>query len=104
MSILHLTAADFDAAIANGRALVDFWAGWCMPCRMVAPVIDELAAEYEGKVTFGKVNVDDENALAARYDVMTIPTLILFDNGAEVKRLVGVQPKEVYEKELKAGK
>ena len=101
MSLPNLTAADFDAAIASGRTLVDFWAGWCMPCRMVAPVIDELAAEYESKVAFAKVNIDDESALAARYDIMTIPTIILFNNGVEVKRLVGVLPKEAYVKELR---
>jgi len=102
MSLLNLTAGNFDAAIASGRFLVDFWAGWCMPCRMVAPVIEALAAEYQGKVTVAKVDIDNESALAARYDIMSIPTVILFNDGVEVKRFVGVQPKETYEKELMA--
>jgi len=68
---------------------------------MVAPTIDDLASEYEGTLTVGKVDVDNENALAARYGIMSIPTVILFSDGAEVKRFVGVQPKKVYENELK---
>ena len=102
MSLLKLTFDSFDEAISSGRALVDFWAGWCMPCRMVAPIIDDLAEKYKGSVTVAKVDVDEENALAARFGVMSIPTVILFDNGVEVKRFVGVQTKEKYEKELKA--
>ena len=101
MSILKLTATNFDETIAKGRTLVDFWAAWCTPCKMVAPTIDDLASEYEGTLTVGKVDVDNENALAARYGIMSIPTVILFSDGAEVKRFVGVQPKKVYENELK---
>jgi len=100
MSVLKLTAKDFDAAITSGRVLVDFWASWCMPCKMLAPVIDELAAKYEGKVTVAKVDIDAEDALATRFGVMSIPTVVLFENGLEVKRFVGVQPREAYEKEL----
>jgi len=100
MSTVNLTGKDFDTAVAGGKFLVDFWAGWCMPCRMVAPVIDELAVKYEGKVTVAKVDIDAEDALATRFNVMSIPTVVLFDHGREVKRFVGVQPKEVYEKEL----
>jgi len=102
MSALHLTEKNFDATIGAGRTLVDFWAGWCMPCKMVAPVIEELAAEYEGSVTIAKVDVDNEGGLAARYGVRSIPTVILFKDGAEVKRFVGVQPKATYAAELKA--
>ena len=100
MSTVELTADNFDKITANGQVLVDFWAGWCMPCRMVAPIIDELASEYGGRVTVCKVNVDNENALAVRHDIMSIPTVILFRNGVEVKRFVGVQKKEVYTSEL----
>ena len=100
MSLLNLNEKNFDETIAGGMVLVDFWAAWCMPCKMVAPVIDELAEEFDGKITFTKVNIDDESALAARYDIMSIPTLVLFDNGREVKRIVGVQSKEAYKKEL----
>jgi len=100
MGALHLTKDNFDEVIGSGKVLVDFWAGWCMPCRMVAPVIEELAVEFAGKVTVAKVDVDVENALAARYDVMNIPTVILFEDGTEVKRFVGVKPKEAYVAEL----
>ena len=96
MSILHLTAGDFDEVIGSGSTLVDFWAGWCMPCKMVSPVIEELAEEYEGKVTVAKVDVDSEGPIAMRYDIMSIPTVILFKDGAEKTRFVGVQPKETY--------
>ena len=101
MGILKLTSANFDETIAKGKTLVDFWAVWCTPCKMVAPAIDELASEYEGAVTVGKVDVDTETALAARFNIMSIPTVLLFSDGAEIKRFVGVQPKKVYEKELK---
>ena len=100
MGAQHLTKDNFDEVISSGKVLVDFWAGWCMPCRMVAPVIEELAAEFEGKVTVAKVDVDNENALAARFDVMNIPTVVLFEDGKEVKRFVGVKPKETYAAEL----
>jgi len=100
MSVIHLTSANFDEVIGSGRTLVDFWAAWCNPCRMVAPVIDELAAEYEGRAKVAKVDIDREGALAVRYGVMSIPTVVLFSDGKEVKRFVGVQDKETYSKEL----
>ncbi|MDR0491466.1 MAG: thioredoxin [Oscillospiraceae bacterium] len=96
MSVLHLTADNFDNTVGSGKTLVDFWAGWCGPCKMIAPAIEELATEYDGKITVAKVDVDGEEALAARFGVMSIPTVILFNDGAEVKRFVGVQPKETY--------
>jgi thioredoxin 1 len=102
MSTLNLTSDNFDKTIGSGRTLVDFWAGWCMPCRMVAPVIEELAEKYKDSVTVAKVNVDEENTLAARYNVMSIPTVILFKDGIEIKRFVGVQIKEKYEQALDA--
>lgn len=73
--------------------LVDFWAPWCAPCKMIAPMIEELASEYVGKLKVGKVNVDDSSATATNFGVMNIPTLILFNNGEEVKRIVGVTSK-----------
>ena len=100
MNVLHLTSANFDDKISNGLALVDFWADWCGPCRVVGPVIEELAEENEGSVTVAKVDVDSEKKLALRYGVMSIPTVILFENGAEKKRFVGVQPKATYQAEL----
>ena len=76
--------------------MVDFWASWCGPCRMLAPVIDDLANKYEGKAVIGKVNVDDEQALAMQYGVMSIPTVIFFKDGKELDRKVGVMPAEAY--------
>lgn len=98
MAAVHLNQEGFDKLIAGGQtALVDFWAAWCGPCKMLAPVIEELAAQYDGKVTVAKVDVDEEQDLAARYGVMSIPTVVLFQNGQEVERLVGFLPKERYE-------
>jgi len=100
MSVLHLNENSFDSAIGSGLVMVDFWAGWCMPCKMVAPVIEELAAELEGKVTVAKVDIDKEAGLASRFGVMSIPTIIVFKDGVEMKRIVGVQPKEKFEAAL----
>lgn len=87
---------NFEAEVlsADKPVLVDFWATWCMPCRMLAPTVEELAEELEGKAIVGKVNVDEENELARRYRVASIPTLIVFENGAEVRRSVGLVGKE----------
>ena len=83
----------FDEALAEGKLMmVDFWAAWCGPCRMLAPMVDDLAAQYEGKVIVGKVNVDEEQELAIRYGVMSIPTVIFFKDGKEIDRKVGVMP------------
>ena len=100
MGALHLTNANFDETVGTGKTLVDFWAGWCMPCKMVAPVIEQLAAEYEGKVTVAKVDVDKEGGLASRFSITSIPTVILFTDGKETKRFIGVKPKEAYASEL----
>ena len=92
MSVQKLNQNNFNKAIANGTALVDFYADWCGPCRMVSPVVDEIAEERRD-ITVGKVNVDDENALAMKYGVMSIPTLIVFKDGKEAARIVGARPK-----------
>lgn len=86
----ELTSADFDGAVESGVTLVDFWAEWCGPCRMMAPILDELANDYKDKVTVAKVNVDNENDLAGRFNVMSIPTLLVFKDGEVQKRFVGV--------------
>jgi len=96
MEILHLTKNNFHNTIANGLALVDFWAGWCMPCKMLAPVIDDIAETMKDSLTTAKVDVDAEGELAAEYGVMSIPTVIVFKDGREIKRFIGVQPKETY--------
>lgn len=82
---------------AETPVVVDFWAAWCGPCRMIAPIVEELAGEYEGKVKVGKLNVDENQAVAAKFGVMSIPTLLVFKSGQPVERIVGFSPK----KELK---
>ena len=98
--VVTLSASNWAAEVEQSSlpVLVDFWAVWCGPCRMIAPVVEEIAADYEGRMKVGKLNVDENNDLAARYGVMSIPTLILFKNGQPVERIVGFMPK----KELKA--
>ena len=90
---VHFNKEGFDKALADGQLmLVDFWADWCGPCKMLGPVIESLGDEYEGKAIVGKINVDDEQELAIRYGVMSIPTVIVFKGGEEVARKVGVMP------------
>lgn len=89
-----VTAKDFDETIASGVTLVDFWAEWCAPCKMIAPRVDELAAEYDGKAKVVKVNVDNEPNLAMRFDVSSIPTLLVFKDGELVERMIGAKRKE----------
>ncbi len=96
MSEIVLTNQNFEAEVMQSDipVLVDFWAVWCGPCKMLAPIVSEIAQEYEGKVKVGKVNVDDEPALAGRFGISSIPTLILFKNGQQAAVSVGVRPKE----------
>jgi thioredoxin 1 len=93
--IVHLNDKSFAESIeAGGPILVDFWAEWCMPCRALAPVIDELSQEFAGKVRFAKVNVDECSEVPAKFGIRGIPTLILFQQGKKVGELVGNQPKD----------
>jgi len=93
-AIVILDEDNFDEVInADTPVLVDFWAEWCGPCRMIAPVLDELAEEYAGKVVIGKVNVDDSQDLASRFGIMSIPNLKVFKKGVEVENIIGATPK-----------
>ena len=102
MAVLHLTEGAFDKAISQGVALVDFWATWCGPCKMLTPVIEELGGKYEGRAVIAKVDVDAEPNLARRFGVMSVPTVILFKDGAEIDRKVGVMPADAYTQALDA--
>jgi thioredoxin 1 len=93
--IVHLNSSTFDDTIraAKTPVLVDFWAAWCGPCRAIAPILEDLASEFAGKLKVAKVNVDDNQDLAVRYSIHSIPTLLVFRDGKEVERLIGALPK-----------
>ena len=95
MKEIKLTAANFKDEVLNSKVpvLVDFWASWCGPCRMMSPVVSEIADEYDGRVKVGKVNVDEEPALASAFRIMSIPAFMVFENGKVKNSTVGVQPK-----------
>lgn len=94
MSAIHLSTEEFNKIISNGPAIVDFWATWCGPCKMLGPVIEQLSDDLDGKIPVCKLDVDECRETATKYGVMSIPTVIYFKNGVEVKRLVGVQTKD----------
>ena len=98
--VVTLTDLNFQHKVKTGTVLVDFWAVWCMPCKMMVPVLNEVAEATDGKVTIAKVNVDEQKATAAKFGIRSIPTMILFQNGREVKRIVGVKTKDYLLKEL----
>jgi len=100
MAVQHWNEQDFKAHAADGVVMVDFWATWCGPCKMLAPVIDQLAAQYEGRATVAKVDVDENPNLAMEYGVMSIPTVVFFKNGQEIDRKVGVMPATAYAQTL----
>ncbi len=103
-TVTNVTSQNFKTLVANSTkpVLVDFWASWCMPCRMLGPTIEQLAAKNAGIAEVYKLNVDENNDTAAAYGVMSIPTVIIFKGGAEVKRFVGVQPQDTYQRALDA--
>ncbi len=99
---LVLTDQNFEKEVLQekGPVLVDFWAQWCGPCRIVGPIIDELSKEYQGKIKIGKLDVDANGATASAFNIMSIPSVFLFVDGKPVQHLVGAQPKESYKKVL----
>ena len=97
--IRYLTDADFESVINGGQPVfIDFWAAWCGPCRIIAPIVEELAPSYQGKAVITKMNVDDNPLVAQRFGVTSIPTLMMFKDGKIVDRAVGVMPKNELQK------
>ena len=99
--VINLNSESFDKFLQeNEVVVVDFWAVWCMPCLMVAPIMENLARKYEGKIAFGKVNVDEERDIAMRFGIMSIPTIIIFKNSKMVDQIVGAMPEKILEEKL----
>jgi thioredoxin 1 len=100
---IELNDANFDATINSDKpVLVDFWAEWCGPCKMIGPVVEELAGDYEGKVVIGKLNVDENPQVTGRYGIRSIPTLLVFKGGQIVDKQIGAVPKSVLAQKLEA--
>lgn len=92
---IHITEANFQETLKNNKVvMVDFWAAWCGPCTALAPTVEELAKEFSGKALVGKLNIDENAAVAEQFNVFSIPTMIFFKNGSEVDRIVGLCPKK----------
>ena len=100
---LEVTDADFDDAVKKYKTIViDCWAPWCGPCRMVGPIIEELAKEMQGKIVFGKLNVDENPSVSMKHQIMSIPTMLIFKNGNLIDKLIGAMPKEMLKQKLES--
>ena len=99
---VELTSENFEATLAEGITMVDFWAPWCGPCRMITPIIEELAEEFDGRATIAKVNTDEEQGLAVRYGIRSIPAILFFKNGEVVDQMVGAASKDAFATKLNA--
>ncbi|MEA2029162.1 MAG: thioredoxin [Campylobacterota bacterium] len=97
---IELTNDNFESTIAEGVSMVDFWAPWCGPCRMIAPVVDELAEDFEGKANICKVNTDEQQEIAAKYGIRSIPTILFFKDGQMVDQMVGAASKDVFAEKI----
>lgn len=96
--LITLTDENFHETVARGLTLVDFWAPWCAPCRIIGPIVSDLSIQFEGKLKVGKLNVDDNRGTASKYSIRSIPTLILFRDGKIAEQIVGLRPKSAFEK------
>jgi thioredoxin 1 len=97
---IELNNGNFEATIKEGVTMVDFWAPWCGPCRMIAPVIEELAVDFEGKANICKVNTDDEQDIAVKFGIRSIPTILFFKNGEMVDQMVGAASKDAFAQKI----
>ena len=101
MAVTELTNGQFEDFTKKGTVLVDFFADWCMPCLMMAPVMDDLSEKFRGKIKFGKVDTEENPALATKFNIRSIPNFVLFKNGKPAERFVGAMPAEDFEEKLK---
>lgn len=104
MAVLEITDKNFESEVikSNVPVLVDFWAEWCGPCKAIGPIVDQISNELEGKLKVGKVNVDDAQDLAAKFNVMSIPTLLIFKDGEQIEQIVGAMSKDVLLEKINA--
>jgi len=98
--VTELSNGEFTEFIKEGTALIDFYADWCMPCVMMGPVVDDMAERFEGKINFGKVNIEDEQKLAEKYNVSSIPNFVVFKDGKVIKQFIGGMDEEDFEEKL----